>query len=148
MRSAHVFGILAIALMAFLLFGCLDEGNGQNNKYTYKGITLSSDSVPEHCKNLEDCGMYECMVDQCWCSEIPPQSGVIYISSKKAADETDAEEVLVEYLNSAGIQYDADSIRAVKLNSIFYSTFYETNGQEEMLTVAIDGTVMATMCGV
>lgn len=142
MKAISILSVLGL----IILFGCLD--GGQDKTYSYKGVDIPIEAIPDYCEGLEDCEMFACLVENCWCSEIPPQSGVIYLSSKNAIDEESAKAVLIEYLNSASVNYEEETIRVVKLNEIFYNAFYDVEGNEEVLTVGVDGTVMSTVCGV
>ncbi len=140
---------VAFAVIA-LLFGCPGNNDdlGNDNLYPYKGITVSKDEIPQECEGLEDCDMFACMVSQCWCKETAPEGGIVFHSTNKANDEADAVSIAEEYLISENLDYDESSLGAVKLNGLFYNVFYEIEGDEQVLTIAIDGTIMETVCGV
>jgi len=141
--SRIVFGLVICSL---LLHGCF-EPPPPDNLYSYKNITVPADSIPDNCRLKEDCEMFSCLVSQCWCRQIPPEGGVIYRANRTVGDENIAKSVVADYLISNGTVMNVK--KAVKLNEIFYNVFYEVpDGGEKVLTVAVDGTVMETICGV
>ncbi|MDD2655313.1 MAG: hypothetical protein PHQ80_01455 [Candidatus ainarchaeum sp.] len=137
----RMFWIGLLVASSVFLYGCLD-GPNPPTPYSYKGVELPPTAVPAECGGLEDCGMFACTVAQCWCREAPG-SGVVFHAGGQVMDEDDAADVAAQYLGIA-----PESIRAVKLNALFYNVFYEVGGDERTLTVAVDGTVMETECGV
>jgi len=143
MSSKFIFGLVACCL---LISGCFEPPR-PDNLYSSKGVTVPADSIPDNCREKEDCAMFACLVSQCWCRQIPPEGGIVYRANRTIDDENDAKNVVANYLISVGTVMNIK--KAVKLNEIFYNVFYEVpDGGEEVLTVAIDGTVMETICGV
>ena len=62
--------------------------------------------------------------------------------------EQEAMETVKEYLGEKNIQYSSVD-RAVKLNDIFFNVFASDKAGDEMVyTVAVDGTIILTQCGV
>jgi hypothetical protein len=97
---------------------------------------------------MEDCEMFSCMVSQCWCKD-SLTNGILSQSNAQVQSEEDAEAVVANYLTSNSIAYESGTVHAVNLNVIFYNVFYTNqSGNENMLTVAVDGTIMETECGV
>ncbi|MFH1785890.1 MAG: hypothetical protein ABH842_05670 [Candidatus Micrarchaeota archaeon] len=138
----NIYFLLAASFLVF--FGCFGP-NPPDNLYSYKGVTVAADSIPDQCQNKEDCEMFSCMVSQCWCKS----GGVFYLSNITVYDESGAENLVMNYLDSNSITYNQSSIRAVSLDSIFYNVFYDDlSNNEHVLTVAVDGTIMETVCGV
>ena len=133
--------ILAVSL---LLVGCIGYPPA-DNIYSYKGITIAKDSIPSNCEGLTGCEMFACMVSPCWCKQ-GPENGMVGSAGKQILSEKDAEAAIQAHLASKGIV--PATVRAAKLNELFYNVFYEIDGNEEVLTVEIDGTIMETVCGV
>lgn len=130
------------------LFGCSSGPNPPDNLYAYKNVTVAKDLIPSACWEKVDCEMFSCMVSQCWCKSIPPEDGIVYRANLSVTTEEGAKSIVVNYLDSAFTSYDKSKMKAVKLNEVFYNVFYEVDGSEKVLTVAVDGTVMETVCGV
>jgi hypothetical protein len=64
-------------------------------------------------------------------------------------DNAGAIAVVKKYLQTTSAAYNETSVRAVKLNALFYNVFYsDATNNEHTLTIAIDGTIMETVCGV
>ncbi|MFA5049450.1 MAG: hypothetical protein WC501_00420 [Candidatus Micrarchaeia archaeon] len=138
-----------ILIFGFLLFnGCLIGPNPDDHKYSYKGIIIFKSAVPAECIGMEDCEMFSCMVENCWCKKTPPGGGIIFRSKKTINNTNDAIQIVSNYLNSNAIEYEQQTITAAKLNEVFYNVFYNVDGNEQVLTIAIDGTIMETICGV
>ena len=137
-----------VVLLSFLfIFGCLNL-NPPDNLYDYKGVTVARDAIPEKCWNMEDCPIFSCMVVGCWCKE-GPDSGVVYVSGIQVRGDEDVEIIVGNYLGKYSMAYDESSLHVVQLNGLFYNVFYtDGTGDEQVLTVSVDGTVMETLCGV
>jgi len=149
MKSTYFFMGIGILL---LLFGCVSDNQGQDNLYNYKGVTIGRDNIPSKCWEKEDCAMFSCMVSQCWCmpAEVSgqPTDGIVGNAGKHITTEQDAKVAVATLLNSKNIQYNK-ILNVAKLNELFYNVFYEDElGNEQVLTVAVDGTMMVTACGV
>ena len=117
----------------FFLAGC----DGNDDLKLYKGIPTAE--IPGECLAYTDdiCGLFDCMVDLCWCDAMPE----IYESNQLIENDQDAMNVVSEYSGH-------DATKAVKLNDIFYNVFIEDNGDEIVYTIAVDGTIIKTLCGV
>jgi len=112
---------------------------------------IESAPVKSECVNSMDdvCGLFDCMTDLCWCYEGPDQ--ILLEGNAVVASEDDAMQVVSDYIFaqnntlSQGIELE----RAVKINSVFYNVFVnDADGNEEVFTVAADGTIIKTVCGV
>lgn len=140
--------ILFLVFGLVLLFGCLGGDNqGQDNLYSYKDVTVAKDDIPETCEGLEDCAMFECMVDQCWCKPNILETDYLYKKDTTISSEEEAKALVKSFLDEKGFPYDSIT-NAVKLNGIFYNVFYEVDGSELVLTVSADGAIFETVCGV
>lgn len=107
---------------------------------------LDSVSIPEHCAEYESdvCALFDCMVDYCWCLESP--DAVLVEGSGFVTSEAEARYAVEDYLESQG---GLTVKSAVKLNEAFYNVFAEdAEGNEEVFTVAADGSIIKTICGV
>ncbi len=113
---------------------------GEDDLRRFKGI--ASAEIPISCLSDRDdvCALFDCMVDYCWCDEMFPSSilieGTTIISNEEEAMNT------VKQVSGYEVK------RAVKLNNVFYNVFTNAGGGEKVYTVAADGTIMKTMCGV
>ena len=140
--------LISLALGLVLLSGC----NEPHGPEYYKDIP--SAPVPEACEEVKNdaCGLFDCMVDLCWCLERPDQ---ILVEGSTIIENTgDAAKAVENYLDSpqgttlVGELADYE-LREVQLNSVFYNVFAEdSSGNEEVFTVAADGTIIQTVCGV
>ena len=139
---------LGLFISLIFLFGCIIGPNPPDNLYYYKGINVPKDSIPDKCWDKVDCEMFDCMVDSCWCKEMFPEGGILYESKVSVLDENSAKSIVMQYLDSKSINYDKNSVKAVKLNALFYNVFYDVDGSEDVLTISIDGVIMKTECGV
>lgn len=142
-RKDECMKTILLSLFAIILFaGCLGS-----DYYSYKGIDLPKASVPPHCSGKTDCDMFSCMVDMCFCAS-SPQGGVLYSTKTYVGGTDGAISAAKAYLDANSIPYKG-TMRAVKLNALFYNVFYEdAYNDEQTLTVGIDGTIMKTVCGV
>lgn len=144
--------ILPIALLfaVLILSGCTDgEPSGE---HLYKGIP--SAPVPDACAEYKDdaCALFECMVDRCWCLEIP--DAILIEGGTVVANEEQAVRVVINYIEEqksrggamAGELMYTEAQRAVKLNDVFYNVFCDAEGDEVVYTVAADGTIVQTGC--
>ncbi|MBD3388921.1 MAG: hypothetical protein GF416_07630 [Candidatus Altiarchaeales archaeon] len=135
-------------LVFLVLFsGCLYDWRGKEDSTFYGGI--ESAVVPERCAGDVDdvCALFECMVDQCWCHPVGPDGAILEGGSGEIKSEEEAEEAVRDYLSQGNEGLTVDY--AVKLNPVFYNVFAEDEGGgEEVYTVAADGTIMVTTCGV
>jgi hypothetical protein len=139
----------ALIALQVLLSGCLGEGNqGEDDLRFYKGIP--SAEIPGECleQRHDVCALFDCMVEGCWCDDSTP-SGAILSEGRKLVETTDAAKTVVtEYLQAHG-EGNYVVQKAVKLNNVFYNVFaLDENGDEKVLTIAADGTVIKTICGV
>lgn len=101
--------------------------------------------IPDKCVQFkyDICGLFDCMVDMCWCDDSSPELPVLYEGNSVISDEEDAVNLVKEFAA------DKEVKRAVKLNSVFYNVFAEDeNSNEEVYTIAVDGTIIKTICGV
>jgi len=126
---------LIFVLGIFLISGCSnDEANSR-----FK-------DVPEKCKAFSDdvCGLFSCMTDNCWCDE-GIDGAVLMEGTNDVENEDGALFTVLPYL---GRDLLTGNERAVKLNSVFYNVFIDYADREEVFTVANDGTIIKTVCGV
>lgn len=104
--------------------------------------------IPVACSEFGNdvCGLFECMVDSCWCDSSPDV--ILYEQEGVSLNTTEAViDYAKEYTNSNALSQDV--INAVKLNNLFYNVFAEdSDGSEIVYTLATDGTIIKTVCGV
>ncbi len=148
-----VIALVVLFVVAFLAFnygfsGFFDGGNqGDDQLNLYAGIP--SAEIPGEClaHRSDVCALYECMVDLCWCKEGSDQILFDGGADFLVEDEESAKRVVAHYLQSVGSDYEVK--RAVELDNVFHNVFAENaGGDEKVFTVAADGKIIQTVCGV
>ncbi|MBN2142399.1 hypothetical protein JW711_03645 [Candidatus Woesearchaeota archaeon] len=114
----------------------------------YKGI--ESAGPLETCAEYQDdaCGLFSCMVDMCWCDDSRSKPILYEKENTIISNEEQAVAYVQEYLK---LEDKSETLAksAVKINNVFYNVFTEdTTGYEEAFTLAVDGTILRTTCGV
>lgn len=144
MNNTLILTILFLFVIVFFC-GCVVNNQGEDDLKLYKGIP--SAEIPGTCLEFKNdvCGLFDCMVDLCWCEKSP--NTILYEKQTTIDDENDAVNLVKEYLQANKIDYN--TIKAVKLNNLFWNVFvYDINNNEKAFTVAVDGTILKTQCGV
>jgi len=129
--------ILGGGVVAWRYLGTLKEGDGP----------LAG--VPQECLQFQDdvCGLFDCMVDSCWCDGGTFPSPILFKGNMEILDEQSAIIVVNQYLKSDDSEYSTNE--AVRLNSFFFNVFvYDVENNEEVFTVGADGTILKTICGI
>jgi hypothetical protein len=150
---------IAIFVIGYIAYFTLTtEWHPGPDSMQYNGI--EGTQVIAKCLEFKDdtCGLFECMVDECWCDDSSPDLPFVFNTQTPFNDEDGAIDAVKTYI--AQLKYDEGTtieiedpenlkvIRAVKLNNIFYNVFVDYNGDEIVYTVAVDGIIMKTICGV
>ena len=88
--------IILTILALILLTGC---NKWQDRPPMYKEI----EPVPNECAKSKDdvCELFDCMVDQCWCSEISPDGAILSQGSIVIENEEQAMQVVYDYFFGA-----------------------------------------------
>ncbi len=142
--------IILLIILTVLLLGCIGV-NGKDDPTLFKEITTAE--IPEACLEYRDdvCGLFDCTVDRCWCNDVRPE-GAILSQRSGITVQTEAEAIaIVEQFTKENTEYQeyTNVKRAVKLNNIYFNVFAEDKNQDEkVFTVAADGTIIQTTCGV
>ncbi len=104
------------------------------------------------CESDDVCAMFDCMVASCWCDDSSPESPVLYETYITVQDKQGAIDAVNAYLAMLKFekgQEDLKVIRAGQLNDKFHNVFVEdSQGNEFVYTVAANGTIIKTICGV
>ncbi|PIY91867.1 hypothetical protein COY71_00845 [Candidatus Micrarchaeota archaeon CG_4_10_14_0_8_um_filter_60_7] len=146
--------LLVVApLLALALAGCVQPPGPPEGGLLWHGFEWAA--VPSQCEaSMSDaCSLYGCMVESCWCAETAP-SAIVAEWNHPVSDENAAMAAVNENLDavSGRLWPDASSEvvvkRAVKLNAIFFNVFLDYGGDEGVVTVAADGTIFLSQCGV
>jgi len=144
--------LATLFLFAFVLSGCLDGNQGEDDLKLYKGISTAE--IPGECLQFKDdvCGLFDCMVEMCWCDDGHFPSPIIKEGSSTVQNEEEAVNAVQAYVTETGSEY-SDVQRAVNLGDnihrVFFNVFaYNEAGDEKVFTVAADGTILLTICGV
>ncbi len=145
MKMFFVFGFVVLVLF---LSGCPGDDHDAPPENAFRGIHFAL--VPEECVEVmkDVCPLFDCMVENCWCEQGPDR---ILVSGDKdnfvVGDEKHAMQDVQEYLDSINSEYKVKS--ATELNTVFYNIFAENSDREEKtFTIAVDGTIIKTQCGV
>jgi hypothetical protein len=113
---------------------------------TYKDVPGTM--VPNKCIPVrgDTCQLFDCMIEDCWCDTRETDNPVLYEEEGVEIKNTgDAENLVQKYLGeNTGIEIE----EAYPLNKIFYNVYCDKQGQEIVYTVAVDGTIIKTQCGV
>ena len=151
-----MFKILFLLIVVASLF-FISCGPNVPNVTFYKGIEGAE--IPNSCVQYANdvCGLFDCMVDQCWCDDSSPELPILYETLISFNDEQGAKDAVNAYiaeLTYGEIETDIENLeemkvtKAVRLNNIFYNVFVDFDSEEEVYTVAVDGSVFLTQCGV
>jgi len=116
---------LLVVLTAFILVGCLGPiGPGM-----------------DPCPKDDVCERFDCMVDRCWCDELGPDGPILLEGSTTIETEEEAKELVKGFTGK-------EPTNVADLNGEFFNVFVDAEGNEEVYTVASDGTIFLTQCGV
>ena len=146
--------ILPIALLLFFIIvsGCVDGNQGADDLKLFKGIATAE--IPGECLDFREdvCGLFDCMVDMCWCDSGNFPSPIIKEGTESVQSEQEAINLVQSYVDESGSEYN-DVRRAVNLSDdihrVFFNVFaFNAAEDEKVFTVAADGTIIVTQCGV
>ncbi len=142
--------VILLIILSILLVSCISNG-GEDDLRLFRGIPAAE--VPGKCLEHRDdvCGLYDCMVDRCWCDEARPEGPILYETTGISIQtEEEAMSIVKQYVQDSKEYGEYSNVkRAVKLNNVFFNVFAENeNYDEKVFTVATDGTIILTMCGV
>lgn len=156
---------ISFILFAVFLTSCsIPPDRGPLTTYKFLDFAVIPDKCVDY--NEDVCGLFDCMVDMCWCDDSSPELPILfetYISFDDEQGAIDAVNVYISEMKHGNIEsseFNLDSEfgidpnelkvkRAVQFNNIFYNVFVEDNeGNEYVYTVAVDGTIIKTICGV
>ena len=143
------YAIFLILMIICLSCGCIIDD--ENNDVLYKDI--ESAEIPSSCVEHKDnvCALFDCMVENCWCDTANYPSPILYEPMGIIiSNEQDAIDNVNTFINQNVTKYEGYSItKAVKLNNVFYNVFAENSTNDEIsFTVAVDGIILKTLCGV
>ena len=142
--------MMSIAILLILFSsGCITDIDPENDdKILFRGIATAE--VPPECSEYKDdvCALFDCMVDQCWCDDSSPELPVIYEPTGIViTNEDEAKNIVMQYLSDNNLEYQIEN--CIQLNSVFFNVFAsDENSDEIVYTVAADGTIIKTICGV
>jgi len=136
-----VIAFLAISIL-LLFIGCTSENPRPSDSKFYKLEPISNECWQY---SNDECAVFSCMVNNCWCEQSP--DAILKEGTQMLLKENDAEGEVRSYLAEQGISnYTINSTFA--LNDVFFNVFVEINGDEEVFTVATNGTILKIECGV
>ncbi|MCK5040298.1 MAG: hypothetical protein KAR87_04995 [Candidatus Aenigmarchaeota archaeon] len=141
--------IMAIVAMLIVVSACIGPDNqGEDDLNRFKGISTAE--IDSNCVEYRDdvCALFECMVERCWCDDSSPELPILYEKEGiSIADEEEAIAIVGEYIQDSEYK-DYDVIRVIKLNNVFFNVFAQNADDEIVFTIAADGTIIKTICGV
>jgi len=140
--------VVIAGICIVLVIGILSWDSGEDELNIFKGIP--SAEIPKKCLEYRNdvCGLFDCMVDMCWCDEGQVPGPILVEGAGVIESEEEAIIAVKQYVEEASSDY-RNVRRAVKLNSVFFNVFaYNAEGDEKTFTVAADGTIFLTVCGV
>ena len=106
--------------------------------------------IPAECLSFESdhCALFECMAENCWCDDIAPKGAILEHGNSAISSKEDAIAIVQQHVQNTGSDYH-DVRSAVQLNTHFWNVFaFNSENGEMVFTVANDGTIMKTICGV
>jgi len=139
--------ITAVALAGYAIFNFALKNQGEVD-LNYEGIPLSD--IPSECLKFKNnvCDLFDCMVDKCWCDEANIPSPILLEGKNIISNEEEAMQAARQYVQDKNLGYSEVKM-AVRLNNVFFNVFAYNSANEEMtFTVASDGTILKTICGV
>ena len=145
MHKALPFVIGSLLTLTFFLADCTEppvDNNFPANAHEEDWQQL----VPVRCQDEKGdlCALFECMVDYCWCA---PQ-GVLSAGTMIVDSDAKARQVVQAFIEQTGSEYGRIE-NAVQLNALFWNVFaYNSENEENVFTVAVDGSILNTQCGV
>ncbi len=141
--------IVAIVAMLIVVSACIGPDNqGEDDLNRFKGISTAE--IDSNCVEYRDdvCALFECMVERCWCDDSSPELPILYEKEGiSIADEEEAIAIVGEYIQDSEYK-DYDVTRVIKLNNVFFNVFAQNADDEIVFTIAADGTIIKTICGV
>lgn len=138
--------ILLIGLVLLFLVSCSTEVVNELDG-------IEGAEIPIECSFDQDnvCELFECMVDLCWCDDLTPEP-ILKEGTTEIYSEEEAVSYVEESLSELNEITGSNVIKvnsAVKLNGVFYNVFCEDENEDEVVyTLAVDGTIIKTTCGV
>ena len=155
MNKIFLFTAIGFAIIVSLtaLIFLFQEGSnlGEDDLRLFRGIPTAE--IPQDCRGFRDdvCGLFDCMVDSCWCDETTANP-ILWQWNNIVRNEEEAMAAVWEYVQSSGLEY-SEVRKAVNLGDdahrVFFNVFvYNAWGDEKVFTVAADGTIIKTVCGV
>ncbi len=135
---------LPLIIVLLALSGCIYDWRGKEDTVNYKGIEGAA--IVGECEKYADdvCGLFGCQVVGCWCDEVGPSDSILVEGSAVVGNEYDAEQAVKKIMGE-----DETLKNSAKLNNIFYNVFtHDEEGNEKVYTVAVDGSIILTQCGV
>ena len=151
-RKINVVLLLAGILFVFLLWFIFRQYEGDlsmDDLRRYRGIAWAE--IPGQCLKYRDdvCGLFSCIVEQCWCDDSSDESPIIYEPKNVMIQNKEEAISLVEEFLEKSEFADYKVVSGVRLNNIFFNVFVEDASHNEItFTVAADGTILKTICGV
>ena len=104
--------------------------------------------IPQECQQFqgEVCDLFSCLVEQCWCKE-PISSNPIYKGEDSISNKQEAMDAVEKYLLEINSEYEVADV--AEINGFFFNVFaYDSEGEEKVFTIGIDGSILLAVCGV
>ena len=135
--------IILVAIFSLLFFlGCTAEDPLPEDSKFYKLTPIPSECLSQ---SNDECALFQCMVNNCWCEAGP--DAVLEEGNAMLLTEDDVSGIVRSYLQNKG-EENFEIMSVADLDGVFFNVFVEIDGQEEVYTVASNGTILKTQCGV
>ena len=137
--------IIILLVLGVFLFGCPEQPN-EETKTVFKEIPWAE--IPGECIEFKEdvCGFYGCMTEQCWCKQGPDQ--ILLEGFTSLEREGEVKEYFEEKRDEITGTSQLEVTKVIKSNSVFWTVFVSTENGEQVFTIASDGTIIETVCGV
>ena len=99
-------------------------------------------------KREDVCQLFDCMVDLCWCDDSSPETPIVGFTENTVLKTTEEVETYMQDFLEKNF-YDWEINNVIELNDVFFNVIMtDENGDEITYTVAADGVILKTLCGV
>jgi len=130
-------GILIVSLLAI----------GGFSWSFFKDSNEKTSSIPRECQQYQGkaCDLFDCLVDRCWCKELGDPNP-IYKGESAISNKQEAMDAVEKYLLEINSDYKV--VDVAEINEFFFNVFaYNSEDDQEVFTIGIDGSILLVVCG-
>ena len=146
--------LVLVLVSIFFLFGCTD-GGWMGPPPNYKDIEGATMPITCEASKNDTCEAFECMVDYCECKAGPDRvfmeaPGDLLLENEEQVKTWVNSALMAKAFSGNDIDGELGSweIDVSKINNIFYNVFVDYGVEQKEYVVAIDGTIIKTVCDV